>query len=51
MPPGGIIVKPPLPGPLNTVTVNGHAIQSFDAKSVVLEKVPAVVVMHCRVEN
>ena len=47
MPPGGIIAKPPLPGPLRRVEINGHPTPAFDAESVTISQCPAEVVMRC----
>jgi hypothetical protein len=44
-PPGGIVVRPPLAGPLARVRVNGEPAARFDATSVTLERSPATVVM------
>jgi hypothetical protein len=47
MPPGGIIAKPPLPSPLVSVEINGHATHAFDADSATINQWPAAVVMRC----
>lgn len=43
MPPGGIVVQPPLPRPIAAVEVNGAPIESFGADSFVFGQSPAVV--------
>jgi hypothetical protein len=45
VPPGGIIVEPPLPRPLAGVEVDGSRIASFDARSATIHQCPASVVM------
>lgn len=45
LPPGKIVVKPPLPQPLKGVTVNGRAITTFDAEAAILGEFPAEVVL------
>ncbi len=44
-PPGGLVLRPPLPGPISAVTVNGEAFSVFTATEVVVLKVPASVVI------
>jgi hypothetical protein len=44
LPPGGIIVQPPLPGPLTSVTANGRAV-AFAADQVRIDEFPAEVVL------
>ena len=46
-PPGGIVVRPPLPGPLAAVEVDGRAHHAFDADGVTLRAAPADVVLRC----
>lgn len=45
MPPGGIVVKAPLPWPLAYVEVNGNKIETFDSKSVTISQFPVEVAM------
>ncbi len=45
VPPGKIVVHSPLDRPLQSVTVNGTAVQSFTADSAVIGEVPAEVVL------
>jgi len=45
MPPGGIIVKPPLPRPIISVEVNGAALEKFAADSFAFSQSPAVVIV------
>jgi hypothetical protein len=45
LPPGKIVVKPPLPRPLVQVEVNGSKIETFDAESASCGACPAEVVM------
>ena len=45
LPPGGIIVRPPVRRPLERVTLDGKSIDGFDAASVTLDCCPATVVM------
>lgn len=49
IPPGGIVVRPPLSLPLAHVEVNGEAIDTFDAESITLDRCPADVVMQTRI--
>jgi hypothetical protein len=44
-PPGGIVVRPPLPRPLRQAWVDGRDAGTFDARSVTLGRAPATVVM------
>jgi hypothetical protein len=46
IPPGGIIAKPPLPGPVVRVEINGHEQPVFDTDSVRIGQCPAEVVVH-----
>jgi hypothetical protein len=43
LPPGKIVVQPPLPAPLRAVKVNGSAIDSFAADQAVISDFPATV--------
>lgn len=45
MPPGGIIVKPPLPRPICRMEVNGSPVADFEADSFAFSQCPAVVVV------
>jgi hypothetical protein len=45
LPPGKIIVKPPLPHPLVQVEVNGSKSETFDAESVSCGECPAEMIM------
>jgi hypothetical protein len=45
LPPGRIVVKPPLPRPLVQVEINGSKIETFDAESVTCGVCPAEIVM------
>lgn len=45
MPPGGIVVQPPCPQPLKSVTVNGQPVQGLTAASALIPVVPADVVL------
>jgi hypothetical protein len=45
VPPGGIVIEPPLPRPLKVVTVNGKTVQSFDADAATVTEFPADVVL------
>jgi hypothetical protein len=45
VPPGKIVVKPPLPAPLIQVEVNGEHIHTFDAESVVIDRCPVEIHM------
>lgn len=47
VPPGGIVLAPPLAGPLRAATVNGTSWHEFDALTCVCRTVPATVVMRC----
>jgi hypothetical protein len=44
-PPGGIVIRPPLPRPLAAVEVDGRSIAAFDADGARLRESPAHVVM------
>jgi hypothetical protein len=44
-PPGGIVLRPPLPRPLRRVRVDGRDVTGFDARGVTLARGPATVVM------
>jgi hypothetical protein len=46
-PPGGVVLRPPLPGPLVSVTVNGEE-APFDADGATIRVVPAHVVLRFR---
>ena len=45
LPPGNIVLQPPVPQPLQAVTVNGQAIQTFTADSATINEFPADVVL------
>jgi len=45
LPPGKIVVKPPLPRPLVQVEVNGSMIETFDAQSASCAECPAEMIM------
>jgi hypothetical protein len=45
VPPGGIVVAPPLPAPLKAVTVNGKPLQTIGADSATIRELPADVVL------
>jgi hypothetical protein len=45
VPRGGIVVRPPLPGPLTAVTLNGEALRTFDPEGVTIADVPANVLL------
>ena len=45
MPPGGIIAKPPLPGPVVRVEINGRYTAILDAESVRIDQCPAEVLI------
>ena len=45
LPPGKIVVQPPLPQPLRAVRVSGRPIETFSAKEAVIDTVPATVEM------
>ena len=46
VPPGGIVLRPPLPRPLREVLVNGEPIQSFLANEAIVSTFPAEVVLN-----
>jgi hypothetical protein len=46
-PPGGIVLRPPLPGPLAGVEVVGRALGGFETAGVTLRASPADVVFRC----
>jgi hypothetical protein len=41
VPPGGIVLQPPLPGPLTAVSVNGSPVEGFAADGVTIRAFPA----------
>lgn len=45
VPPGGIVVRPPLPAPLKSVTIDGESIAPGGATHAVAHKFPAEIVM------
>lgn len=45
IPPGGIVVKPPLPRPIRSVEINGEVLASFEPDNFTFSQCPAVVVM------
>ena len=45
-PPGGIIVRSPLPRPIARVTVDGRDVMDFEATSVKLDRRAANVTLH-----
>ncbi|AMO22593.1 discoidin domain-containing protein [Ramlibacter solisilvae] len=46
-PPGGIVMRPPLPRPLVRVEVDGRPLDAFDQDGVTLPELPARVVFRC----
>ena len=44
-PPGGIVIRPPLPRPLVAVELDGRPMADFDAERATLREAPAHVVM------
>jgi hypothetical protein len=44
-PPGGIVLRPPLGGPLRRVRVDGREVERFGATSVTIARAPATIVM------
>jgi hypothetical protein len=40
-PPGGLVLRPPLSGPIRSVTSNGEPVTAFSADSVVVDELPA----------
>jgi hypothetical protein len=47
-PPGGIVVRPPLPRRLRRAWLDGEKLERFDATSVTLARAPATLVMDCQ---
>ena len=45
LPPGNIVLRPPLPRPLTAVSVNGKPVQTFTADSATISEFPAEVVL------
>ena len=45
LPPGNLVLQPPLPQPLKAVSVNGKPVQTFDAKAATITEFPADVVL------
>jgi hypothetical protein len=50
VPPGGIVLRPPLPGRIAHVDVDGEDAAAFDAEGVTLRRLPARVRIHCEPE-
>ncbi len=44
-PPGGFVLMPPLPAPLRGATVNGRPVTSADGRSLVVDSLPADILM------
>jgi hypothetical protein len=47
LPPGGIVVKPPLPQPIRHVQVNGRAIENFGSDGFTCKECPAEALVRC----
>jgi hypothetical protein len=47
IPRGGIVLRPPLAGPLSSVEVNGRPLTTFEAESATIDTCPAQVVLRC----
>jgi hypothetical protein len=47
VPPGGIVLGPPVARPLVSVEVNGRSVTTFDAESATIAACPAEVVLRC----
>jgi hypothetical protein len=47
LPPGGIVLRPPLASAIASVEVNGHPVHTFDHASVTFAACPAHVVLRC----
>jgi hypothetical protein len=47
VPPGGVVLRPPLARPLAAVEVNGRSVSTFDAESATIRACPAEVVLRC----
>ncbi len=45
VPPGGIVLRPPLARPLASVTVNGRAVRTFDGAAATIDECPAQVAL------
>jgi hypothetical protein len=45
LPPGKIVVKPPLPHPLVQVEINGRRMEDFDSESAICDAFPAEIVL------
>jgi hypothetical protein len=45
LPPGNIVLRPPLPQPLKAVSVNGKPIETFTADSATVSEFPAEVLL------
>jgi len=46
IPPGGIVIKPPLPRPIAGVDIDGKRTGAFDAETVTVDRLPAEIVIH-----
>jgi hypothetical protein len=46
LPPGNIVIKPPLPRPLMQVEVNGRRTDAFDSESAICDAFPAEIAMN-----
>jgi hypothetical protein len=44
-PPGGFVLMPPLPAPLRGATINGRPVASTDGRSLVVDTLPADILM------
>jgi hypothetical protein len=50
IPPGGIVLRPPLPGPILAVDVDGRQFQRFTSEEIHLDRTAATVRIACAVE-
>ncbi|HYE34915.1 discoidin domain-containing protein [Methylocaldum sp.] len=44
-PPGGIVIRPPLPRPIVYVEVNGERSESFDAETAIVDRLPVGIII------
>ncbi|MBX7207773.1 MAG: discoidin domain-containing protein [Verrucomicrobiaceae bacterium] len=48
VPPGGLVLRPPLAAPVLGATINGSCSRAFDGGEIVITEVPAHIVVECR---
>jgi len=48
LPPGGVFIEPPLPGPLLRADINGQVVEAVSANGIRCDECPATIVLYCR---